>query len=294
MKIGFIGAGKVGCTLGKYFTVSEGCKGTGSTGPCFEVTGYYSKTAESARKAAEFTDTEFFSSLEQLVKVSDAIFLTVPDGAIKDVWEQIKAYDLTDKVICHTSGAMSSDVFEGIAAKGAYGYSIHPLFAVFSRLESYKDISRSFITVEGHEKYQDFFVDAFRAMGHKVAVIHADQKTRYHAAAVYASNLVVGLVGCAQEILVSCGFEPEDAGTALMPLFMNNCENIEANGVYDALTGPIERNDIGTITKHLDSLSGNEEDVYVALSREVLKIAKVKNPERDYGHLADFLEERKK
>ena len=46
MNIGFIGAGKVGVSLGKYLTER------GMT-----VTGYYSKSRSSASMAAEFTDT---------------------------------------------------------------------------------------------------------------------------------------------------------------------------------------------------------------------------------------------
>ena len=46
MKIGFIGAGRVGCTMGKYL-VKHGA----------DVTGYWSRTPEHAKEAAEFTDT---------------------------------------------------------------------------------------------------------------------------------------------------------------------------------------------------------------------------------------------
>ena len=44
MKIGFIGAGKVGFSLGKYFAE----KG-------MELSGYYSKNPASSKAAAEFT-----------------------------------------------------------------------------------------------------------------------------------------------------------------------------------------------------------------------------------------------
>ena len=44
MRIGFIGAGKVGFTLGKYFREHG-----------IEVTGYYSRSIQSASEAAEFT-----------------------------------------------------------------------------------------------------------------------------------------------------------------------------------------------------------------------------------------------
>ncbi len=278
MKIGFIGAGKVGFTFGKHFCENG-----------YEVTGYYSRNPKSAREAATFTDTGFFETLDAVVSASDALFLTVPDRAVGSVWDQLKKLDMTDKIVCHTSGALSSDIFSGIAEKGAFGYSIHPLFAVHSRLDSYKEISQAFITMEGHEKYLDDFRQMFEKMGHGVAVIDKSSKTKYHAAAVFSSNLIVGIVAHAQEMLTDCGFSKEAAAAALKPIFRNNCENIVNDGTTAALTGPVERNDISTLEKHLSVLDPHEREIYLSLSEEALKVAKVKNPERDYGTLETFL-----
>ena len=55
MKIGFIGAGRVGCALGKYLKE----KGAG-----FSLTGYYSKSIASARGAAQFTDSHCYETSE--------------------------------------------------------------------------------------------------------------------------------------------------------------------------------------------------------------------------------------
>ncbi len=51
MKIGFIGAGKVGVSLGKYFAENR-----------LEVSGYFSRSESSAREAAVFTGSELFLS----------------------------------------------------------------------------------------------------------------------------------------------------------------------------------------------------------------------------------------
>lgn len=278
MKIGFIGAGKVGFTFGKHFR-DHG----------LSVSGYYSRNPLSAREAAQFTDTDYFDTLEQIVSASDALFLTVSDRAIGDVWTELKELNLTGKMICHTSGALSSDIFSGIAEKESFGYSIHPLFAIHSRMESYKEISQAFITIEGHEKYLHTFRQMFRDLGHDVAVIPKEAKTRYHAAAVFSSNLMVGLLAHAQEMLVTCGFEPDAAAKALAPIFGNNCGNILRNGTVQALTGPIERNDLSTLQKHMTVLDTHEKDIYLSLSEEVLKVAREKNPEQNYEQLNSFL-----
>ena len=97
MKAGFIGAGKLGFSLGKFFA-DHG----------IHVTGYYSRSIESAGEAARFTDSRCYDDLELLVNDSDALFLTVPDEAIRSTYEKIKEYDIAGKQICHCSGALSA------------------------------------------------------------------------------------------------------------------------------------------------------------------------------------------
>ena len=64
MQISFIGAGKVGVSLGKYF-ISKGRK----------VGGYYSLSPKSAAWAANFTNTKQYQSIEEIISSSDMIFL---------------------------------------------------------------------------------------------------------------------------------------------------------------------------------------------------------------------------
>ncbi len=119
IKFGFIGAGKVGFSLGKYLKENN-----------INVIGYYSKSQHSAKEAAIFTNTKHYSSLEDLIKNSDAIFITTSDNQISSVWNEIKRLPIKEKLICHCSGSISSDIFSNINNLGAYGYSIHPMFAI--------------------------------------------------------------------------------------------------------------------------------------------------------------------
>lgn len=133
MKIGFIGAGKVGVSLGKYLT-ERGVR----------VVGYYSRTYQSALEAAKFTNTRAYDKISFLVEDSDAIFLAVPDRMISVVWEQLKLLPIENKIISHFSGSLSSAVFSDISRYHAYGYSIHPLFAINDKYNSYKELSQAF------------------------------------------------------------------------------------------------------------------------------------------------------
>lgn len=278
MRIGFVGAGKVGFSLGKYMSERNVC-----------VSGYYSRELESARQASVFTHSKYYETLEEIIESSDALFLTVPDGAIEDVWNSIKTYSLTGKFICHCSGVMTSAVFSEIDQMGAFGYSIHPLFAVNSKLQSYQEISQAFFTIEGSEKHIGYWKDFFENLGNPVRLIRADQKVLYHSAAVFVSNLVTGLFETGVDLLMACGFDRESGETALKPLFMNNCLSVSRLGVVDALTGPVERADIKTIEKHLNVLPEREREIYIRLSEVLAGVAKQKHPERDYDVLMQYL-----
>ena len=43
------------------------------------------------------------------------------------------------------------------------------------------------------------------------------------------------------------------------------------------------------VLKHLKTLSGNSKEIYKAVSRQVLDVAKNKNKDRDYSEMEDIL-----
>lgn len=79
MKLGFIGAGKVGTTLAKYLA------------PHHTIIGFTSHSYKSAEEAADFTGSRAFEHFEELIPLCDTVFITVPDGQIETVWNEILA-----------------------------------------------------------------------------------------------------------------------------------------------------------------------------------------------------------
>lgn len=278
IKFGFIGAGKVGFSLGKYLKENN-----------IDVSGYYSKSQHSSKEAATFTNTQQYTNLEDLIKNSDAIFITTPDNQIADVWNEVKKLPIKEKLICHCSGSISSEVFSNINNHGAYGYSIHPMFAISDKYNSYKDLSQAFITIEGHEKHLENLKRLFLHLGNDVAIISKENKVLYHAASVTVSNLVLGLINNGVNYLEECGFTKEMAIKALYPLIENNLRNIKERGAVSSLTGPIERGDLSTVINHLNVIREEDKELYRLLSKNILKIAKVKNQDRNYKNLEEYL-----
>ena len=112
------------------------------------------------------------------------------------------------------------------------------------------------------------------------------------------SNMVLSLFSIGTELLEESGFSSRHVVEALEPLFLGNVKNILRNGIKDSLTGPVERNDVSTILKHLEALDNIKtkdhrqdkyKELYKILSLNLVKIAKDKHPDRDYDKLTEEL-----
>lgn len=280
MSIGFIGAGRVGYTLGRYFFEKK-----------LLLSGYYSSNYSSACDASEFTQSRAFNTIETLVSCSDIIFITTPDESIYNIYCTLKQYDLMGKIICHCSGALSTQIFDDIDEFGACAYSVHPAFAVSDKYNSYKEISKAFFTVEGSEEKIHVIQDLFQKLENPYKIINSNDKVKYHTALVMSSNLVIALYHMASDLLCECGFDAVSTADVLNPLFLNNAKSLTDKGCENALTGPVDRNDVSTIMKHLSAVDDeNMLSVYKSLSKELIKIAEKKYIERDYNKLKTLLD----
>ena len=247
MKTCFIGAGRTGRALAKYLETR------GVT-----VTGFYDKNGGGN-----------FADIPALAAASDAIFITVPDDEIASVWQQLKKENLKNKNICHCSGTLTSQVFEGIEKSGARGFSVHPLAAVSGPDAPLDNI---WFTIEGAEPA------AVKPLFKNHLVISPEQKPRYHAAAVFISNFVTALASAGGKEFAARGV-PE---AAWKELFFANAANIYKDGIIPSLTGPVERGDGNTVAAHLAVLDGENKEIYKILSKVLLKLAKEKHPGKNY------------
>ena len=253
-----------------------------------QVIGYYDTDAQSAKEAARFTGTDSFS-LEELVGLSDTLFLTTPDGIIEKAWDCIKEMSLANKIICHFSGSLSSVVFSGIETTGASGCSVHPMLAFSDKFTSYQQLNQAFFTVEGDKHAVEVMSRLLRSMGNEVCLIDKEKKVLYHTAASILSNQVVAVLDTGYRLLTECGFGREEAVRATQTLVRNNVENVIRQDTVAALTGPIERGDTATVEKHLSCLSGSDEQMYRVLAGKLVELAQVKNPQKDYTQLKELL-----
>lgn len=279
MNIGIIGAGKVGVSVGRYLKDNN-----------IQISGFYDIDSDNAAFAAQFTQTDCFSDLEELVKVSDTLFITTPDNVIGSVWDCIKNnMSVQNKIVCHFSGALSSDVFTDSQSTGAGVCSVHPMLAFSDKLTSYRIPANTFFAIEGEETAVSAVKSLFESLGNTVCRIEKSKKSLYHTAASVLSNEIVALLDMGYSLLEQCGFSRDDAVGATKNLVSGNVKSVLENGCVNALTGPVERNDLQTVKKHVESLDGGDRQIYILLAKRLTELAKEKNEDRDYGEMSEFL-----
>lgn len=161
--------GKVGFSLEKYFYVNN-----------VKLNRCYSKSYNSAEHAAEFTNSKAYDKLQNIVIESDALFITTPDDEIKKIWQSIKNVKINDKLIIHTSGSLSSNIFSDIKNKGAFGYSIHPMFPFSDKYNTYRQLNSAYFSIEGDKEYLQTLKTFIEKLANTAFIIDADKKSLYH------------------------------------------------------------------------------------------------------------------
>ncbi|MDR2610021.1 MAG: DUF2520 domain-containing protein [Clostridiales Family XIII bacterium] len=305
MRIGFVGAGKAGCSFGKLIAEKRAMPGTsginGGSGSDHDlcgisVSGYVSRTFSSAEYAAGLTGSRAFASSSDFLDASDVIFLTVPDGAIAPVWDALRELPgARGKLFCHMSGSLTSELF-GMSNENLYG-SLHPALAIANRETAWQGLADAYYTYDGSDEAYNRIELLITALGLRVERIAAETKTLYHAACVFASNLVCGLAYDAEKLLRECGLSERFASGAWKMLFAGNAQNIMQTDPVSALTGPAERGDAATIANHLaalDALTGDAgkamRDTYAALTATLAEMAERRHPERDYAKIKEIVQ----
>ena len=212
MRIGFLGAGKAACSLGRY--IAERLTEREETGtPPVGLSGYASKTYGSAQQAAQITGAPAFEAATALLRASDILFISVPDGAIRPTCEALAqacqggGLTMEGKLLGHLSGSLSSAELDAAATLGAQTFSLHPACALPDREHGWKGLPGALFTFEGGQQAREGIRPLTDLLGNQVGEIGREHKTLYHAACVFLSNLSVGLAAKGLDLLSGCGLD---------------------------------------------------------------------------------------
>lgn len=267
LKLGFIGAGTVGTAL----AVLLSRKG-------YPVAGVYDISSEfSERLAALVTGCIVMQSSQQVADAADLIFITTTDDVIEQVASHVKW--AASKNVVHCSGSNSVAILENAKKLGAKVGGFHPLQTFASVQQAIENMPGSTFTIETDEPLLAILQEvAFNLDGNWIK-LNAGDKVAYHAAAVFASNYLVTLVKMATDLWQTFSIPPEQSVKALIPLIRGTLHNIETIGLPNCLTGPIARNDVDTIRKHLAEIRDKTPELlfpYKELGLQTISIAEAK------------------
>ena len=275
-----VGAGRVGCVLGRRLH-QEGWR-IGS------VVTRSMRTARAARRRIGSGKPR--AGLSEAVLAADLILIATPDRATgetaaalariapakqaprdkkpredkknfgSDIWR--------GKVVLHTSGALGSDVLSPLALRGAAIGSLHPLQTFSGRTVT--SLAGFTCAIEGSAVALRMARRVCRELDGVPVVLPPRHKSAYHAAAALSAGHVLAVIEAAVRILVSAGFPRERAVRALVPLTRQTLANYERVGARAAWTGPLSRGDFAVIERHLEALGRFPREyrgAYDALSR---------------------------
>ncbi|MDR3068802.1 MAG: DUF2520 domain-containing protein [Cellulomonas sp.] len=268
--VGVVGAGRVGAVLGSALRAAG-----------HPVVGVSAVSAQSRDRAEALLPGVPVLDTDEVVRRAELVLLTVPDDALAPLvagLAELGAWQVGQLVV-HTAGRFGVDVLEPATAAGAIGLAVHPAMTFtgtsldLSRLES----TTFAVTAAG------LFAPIGQALvvelGGEPVLVSEEDRGLYHAALSHAANHLVVLVAQAAQALTAAGVA--DAGTALRPLLdaaldsalrqasppgasaaevgarddHGSSRRPTRAGAVAALTGPVRRGDVGTVTGHLAELT---------------------------------------
>ena len=215
--------------------------------------------------------------------------------------DEIKATgaDVEGKMFIHTSGSVPSRALSGLKRKGALTGSFHPI-QTFSGV-SFKNqrlLKGIYFGIEGDEEVKKFLNKAAKKLGSGVLEIVSAKKPLYHLASVIASNFLVTNIAVLSDVLSKAGINDVDAYSVYKGIIKQTLKNINRNGTAGSLTGPVERNDMETISAHVEYLKKHlpeMEAFYKEASKLTSKVAKEKGSlsDKQYEDINRFLSKKR-
>ena len=260
-KFGFIGVGRVGTALALRLNEKQ-----------YTVLNLSGKSPDSGESLSQRIPGSVASSIINTINDSDIIFICVPDDIIQNLVDKLPW--VKGQIIIHTSGALNIQTPNNTSIHLA---NLHPLQTII--MDSPLQYNFSFGIQSKDPIIQRNLEELVVDLGGSGFIIPEKLRSLYHASAVMASNYLVTLMGISTELWKELGYDEVESLRALLPLIKQTITNIETYGVQNALTGPIERGDTGTIEKHIETL-GQKADtllpLYYEMAKHTINIAKRK------------------
>ena len=209
---------------------------------------------------------------------TDIVWLTVPDDEIAAVARSLsKSQDWKNKIVFHSSGALTSEELAALRKQGARTASVHPMMT-FVRGATPEMAGVSF-ALEGDAAAVRIARRIVEDLGANAFVIDRNKKVFYHAFGSFSSPLVIALLATMEQVALAAGIRKGNIKPIMTPLLWQTLSNYLKKDAASAFSGPLVRGDVATIRRHLAELKQlpKARRVYIALAKASLHHLPVKN-----------------
>lgn len=216
--------------------------------------------------------------LDEATPESEIIWLCHTDDAIAGTAALLaKKAGWKNRIVFHSSGALTSDVLAPLKSAGASTASLHPMmtFAHGANI-TLKGIT---FAVEGDRRAVAAARKIVQRLGAGIFVIRKDSKVLYHALGSFSSPLLVAMLATAERVGRAAGLSSGQIRKVAGPILRQTLSNYLEHGAAAAYGGPMKRGDIHTVQQHLKELRKvpRANEVYRALIKSALTDLPAKN-----------------
>lgn len=254
LKITVIGSGNVGFHLAQrlYHCGHHICQ-------------VFSRTPTKSAHLAKLVKAKAISSLKDISLEADIYILAIKDDSTKIITEEISFLGKYNKLIAHTSGSVSSDIFEGLFEN----YGIFYPLQTFSMTKEVDFEQLPFCIYGNNPSAQERLLQLAQSICPNVYPINDEQRAILHVTAVIVNNFSNYLYGIAHDICEDQNV-PFDI---LKPLIHETVRKINFSSPKEVQTGPAVRGDLDTIAKHLNFLKKypDHQTLYQLMSSGIIK-----------------------
>jgi predicted short-subunit dehydrogenase-like oxidoreductase (DUF2520 family) len=218
---------------------------------------------------------EYVFGLQRPDPGTTAAFLSVPDEGLEAMAVALASQGEAPGgcPAFHLSGALGTDPLAPLHGRGYSVGAIHPLQSLADPVLGADQLRGTFFSVSGDREAVATAKRLLHPLAGGVISVPVAKRPLYHAAAVFASNYLAGLIAAAGRLMAQAGVSEDEALDAILPLARGSLENLHRLGPVRALTGPVSRGDTETVRLHLRTLEPRERGLYASLGLEILRLA---------------------
>ena len=247
----FIGAGNLATQLSKALKSKD-----------FGIAQVYSRTEQSAKILADFLDTKFTTSINDIDKNVDIYFIALADSVVDKVLSQI---NFENKLVVHCSGSLPLSYLEKYSNNVGVFYPLQ----TFSKGREV-DFQEIPVFIESNsERNEKLMLQIARELSGSVFVLNSEKRKMLHISAVFACNFVNHFYTIAADILKSENIQFE----VLKPLIIETAKKVQELEPEKAQTGPAVRFDENIINSHLIELNkfADYQQLYSLISKSIFE-----------------------